>query len=93
MAIRPFPFSSTTPPRWTGTCRGGGLPLHYLEPVLAHPLGLLVVPEDAKYVNPNGFFGQWPFYQYFNEVPPLLQRFASPVDSVYLAVASAKTPV
>ncbi len=69
----------------------GVLPFAYIEPVLADPLGLTVLLDGATHPNPNRFFGQWALHRYFNTAPRLLQTFASPTDSVYVAAAFAKT--
>lgn len=86
-----FSFRQHSAAPLDGDMPEGVLPFAYIEPVLADPLGLTVLFDGATHPNPNRFFGQWSFYRYFHTVPRLLQTFASPTDSVYLAAAFAKT--
>lgn len=57
--------------------------------VLQHPFGI----SDESYANPNRFFAHWFTAVYFKNVPLLLQHFVSPIQSVYLASAIAKTGI
>jgi hypothetical protein len=69
----------------------GIVPADDVRPLLEDPLGLRVWREGRRYQNPNRFFSYSLFYHYWRTVPRWLQRWASPVDSVYLAAALAKT--
>jgi len=55
--------------------------------VLQHPFGL----GEGKYQNPNRFFAHWTTLKYFKVVPLFLQQFFSPIESLYIAAAIAKT--
>ncbi|MEI6062843.1 MAG: hypothetical protein WCR72_19220, partial [Bacteroidota bacterium] len=58
--------------------------------VLHDPLGLDVLIRNETYANPNRYFAHWSASQYFLHMPLLLQKFVSPIDSIYLSVALAK---
>lgn len=74
-----------------GDMASGIVPAEDVKRILRDPFGISVVTENAKYPNPNRFFAHWTFYNYFNYVPLLLQKIVSPIESVYLASAIAKT--
>ncbi|MDL2297074.1 hypothetical protein LJC68_02780 [Bacteroidales bacterium OttesenSCG-928-B11] len=74
-----------------GDMAGGIVPAKDVEQILKDPFGISVITENAVYPNPNRYFAHWTFYTYFNNVPLWLQHFVSPIDSVYLACAIAKT--
>jgi hypothetical protein len=58
--------------------------------VLHDPFGLQVLLKDKIYQNPNRFFAHWPASLYFLNMPLFLQKFVSPIDSVYLSCAIVK---
>ena len=74
-----------------GDMPGGIVPARDVGPVLSSPLGIKALSGGQPYPNPNRFFSHWTFYQYFNHVPFILQKFVNPIDSLYLASAIAKT--
>lgn len=58
--------------------------------VLHDPLGLDALLHREKYANPNRFFAHWTTSSYFKTIPPFLQNFVSPIESIYLSIAIAK---
>jgi hypothetical protein len=67
------------------------VPANEAKPVFNSPLGMDILLKHQYYPDPNRFFSQWIFKEYFNTVPLILQKFAEPIDSVYLSCAIAKT--
>ncbi len=59
--------------------------------VLHDPFGLNVLLNNKIYANPNRFFAHWTTSEYFLNMPFLLQNFVSPIESIYLSCAIAKT--
>ncbi|MFN6944928.1 MAG: hypothetical protein ACK4ND_08250 [Cytophagaceae bacterium] len=76
-----------------GDLSGGVVPSGEVNPILESPFGLGVVLNNESYANPNRFFCHWIFKEYFNHIPLLLQKFVSPINSVYLASAMAKSVI
>lgn len=76
-----------------GDMAGGIVPAEDVKQTLNDPFGFSVISDNAVYPNPNRFFAHQAFYHYFNGVPLWLQKFVSPVESVYLASALAKTAI
>lgn len=74
-----------------GDMAGGIVPAEDVKTILNDPLGISVITQDAVYPNPNRFFAHWSFYSYFSHAPIALQAFVSPIESVYLSSAIAKT--
>lgn len=66
------------------------LPSDAYRPVLYDPLGLHALRGEI-YPAPNRYFQHQVILQYLRAVPLWLQRWATPIDSVYLACALAKT--
>ncbi len=66
------------------------IPANDVKPILESPLGLKAIRENITYANPNRFFCHWIFREYLLSVPILIQKFAGPIDSVYLACAISK---
>lgn len=58
--------------------------------VLQDPLGFNALVNKDVYSNPNRFFAHWSVSAYFLNIPILLQKFVTPIDSVYLSCALAK---
>ncbi len=74
----------------------GDMPSHILpdaaiKPVLDHPLGLYAIIHHKAYADPNRFFCHWSLKTYFDHVPFWLQKAVSPIKSLYLSCAIAKT--
>ena len=67
------------------------LPAPHYAQVLRDPLGLQALLEGAYYGGSNRFIPHWTMRGVYTLVPRALQTFASPLDSVYLAGALAKT--
>ncbi len=66
------------------------LPSPRCEDVLNDPFGWTVLSEQKKYVGPNRYFAHQLMSSYFKNAPIALQRFTSPVESVYLSSAIFK---
>lgn len=76
-----------------GDMAGGIVPENSIKPIFRSPLGTAVFFEHKTYPNPNRYFSHLMFKEYFNSVPVWLQSFVSPIDSVYLSCAIAKTAI
>jgi len=61
------------------------------EKVMNDPFGFNVLFKGEVYNAPNRYFAHLFMTVYFKSVPLFLQYFVSPVDSIYLACAIAKT--
>jgi hypothetical protein len=79
-----------TAPSFDGDLAVCIVPRKEFQPVLDHPLGFPVIFENAVYANPNRFFSQFSIKTYFDHIPLLLQKFVSPIDSVYISCALIK---
>lgn len=86
-----FSFAQHYHTPFDGDMAGGIIPAEDVKPILNDPLGIKVFSEDQTYPNPNRFFSHWSFYTFFREVPKGTRHFTSPLNSVYLASALAKT--
>ena len=69
------------------------IPARVLEPVLENPLGFDVLLMHHSYPNPNRFFSHWSIKRFYDTTPIYLQRFVSPIDSLYLSSALLKTAI
>ncbi|GGF17074.1 hypothetical protein [Hymenobacter cavernae] len=69
------------------------LPAPWYQQVLTDPLGLHVLLKNEVYAAPNRFFAHKLLSEYFKTVPLLLQRWHSPIDSIYQACAWLKLAV
>jgi hypothetical protein len=76
-----------------GDMAGIILPAEPYRHVLSDPFGLDVLLKNERYAAPNRFFAHVSMSAYFKSVPFWLQHFVSPVQSVYLACAFAKTTI
>ncbi|MCW3103877.1 MAG: hypothetical protein JWO09_2317 [Bacteroidetes bacterium] len=74
-----------------GDISGGVIPTEVTNQILEDPFGFKVITQGAVYPNPNRFFAHWMFSGYFRTVPFIFQKIASPLDSIYLSAAFAKT--
>lgn len=54
------------------------------------PLGLNVLLSNASYGGTNRFFAHWLSEKYIKNAPLVFNRFASPIDSLYLAWSFAR---
>lgn len=73
-----------------GDLAGGVVPAEQVKPILEDPFGIQVILSHKKYPNPNRFFSHWFLKHYFLTIPSLLQKFVSPISSIYLASALIK---
>jgi hypothetical protein len=67
------------------------VPSKGFETVMSDPFGMNVLVRDSIYPATNRFFAHWFMKSYFEKAPLLFQSISSPIDSVYLASALAKT--
>ncbi len=67
------------------------LPAPSYELVLKDPFGLNVILNDSVYAATNRYFSHLFLSIYFKSAPEILQTFFSPIDSVYISCAIAKT--
>ena len=58
--------------------------------VLKDPFGFNLLFSNQSYSASNRFFAHWQTYQYFRNFPIFLQKFTSPIDSLYLSAAFIK---
>ena len=73
-----------------GDIAGGVVPNPAVQEILNDPFGFHILSSGEKHVNPNRFFGHLFFKEYMEHVPIWLQRFTSPITSVYLSCALLK---
>jgi hypothetical protein len=66
------------------------VPASDVKPIFDSPLGTDAILQHKMYANPNRFFCHWVYKSYLLGAPPLLQKFVSPIESVYLACALSK---
>ncbi|MFO7656765.1 MAG: hypothetical protein R6W78_06830 [Bacteroidales bacterium] len=67
------------------------VPSEPFKTVLKDPFGFNVVVHDSVYSATNRFFAHWSMRGYFRTMPFVFQKITSPVNSVYLSCALAKT--
>jgi hypothetical protein len=67
------------------------IPANDVKPILENPFGLKAIKENITYANPNRFFCHWTFREYLLHTPLIIQKFAEPIESIYLACAISKT--
>jgi hypothetical protein len=73
-----------------GDLARGLVPEDNFKQILTDPFGYNIIVNNKSYGGTNRFFIHWTGYKYFRTVPFLLQKFVSPVDSIYLSCAIAK---
>ncbi len=73
-----------------GDTAGHIMPDGVIQKVFDDPLGIKAITTNEKHPNPNRFFVHFTYNEYFLKVPIILQKFANPVSSVYLAAAIIK---
>ncbi len=64
-----------------------------VQRVLDSPLGIRTIRENLPNGGPNRFFSHWIYREYLLYAPHVLQRFFSPIDSVYHACALGKLAI
>ncbi len=67
------------------------LPAYWYSPVLHDPFGWAVLAKNEVYSAPNRFFAHASMVLYWHSVPALLQRWLSPISSLYAASALVAT--
>ena len=76
-----------------GDIAGGVVPASDVQKILNDPFGFNVIFKNQIYPNPNRFFAHWFMSAYFKTMPFVFQKFVSPIDSIYLSCALAKTVI
>lgn len=61
-----------------------------IDQILSDPLALKATIQHKQYLNPNRFFCHWSMKLYINQVPKFFKLFTTPLESVYLSIATAK---
>ena len=69
------------------------LPSPSYRKVLEDPFGWSVIFNHENYAAPNRFFAHFSMSAYFKTAPALFQSISTPIDSVYLSAAAAKTVI
>ncbi len=69
------------------------VPENDVKPILKDPFGFGAIINDYSYPNPNRFFCHYTMKEYFDFIPLAIQKWESPVDSIYLSCALVKTLV
>jgi hypothetical protein len=59
--------------------------------VLADPFGFNILKTGEMHAGSNRYFAHITEYYYMREAPIFFQHFVSPIDSIYLSAAIAKT--
>ncbi len=67
------------------------LPAPQYQLVLRDPFGFNAIFHNMVYPAPNRFFSHWFITSYFKNMPFWLQSISSPLNSMYLSCAIAKT--
>ncbi len=86
-----YSFHQHTQVELDGDMASVALPSPSYRKVLEDPFGLSVLIHHENYAAPNRFFAHFSMSAYFKTAPALFQYISSPIDSVYLACAVAKT--
>lgn len=66
------------------------LPEKSMEKIFTDPFGYDALVKHERYEGCGRFVGHWVQYEFFNTVPFLFQRVASPISSIFLACALFK---
>jgi hypothetical protein len=66
------------------------IPAADVKPIFDSPFGTAAILHHKTYANPNRFFCHWVYKSYLLAAPSVLQKFVSPIESVYLACALSK---
>lgn len=69
------------------------VPANEAKKIFENPLGVKAILYNETYANPNRFFCHWTYREYLISMPLMLQKFADPITSVYLACALSKTVI
>lgn len=74
-----------------GDMPAGILQTNEVKKILSNPFGIDVITRHEIRPNPNRFFAHLAFSEYFRSIPFVLQRFFSPINSIYISCAIFKT--
>lgn len=88
-----YSFHQHTQVELDGDMASVSLPAPSYRKVLEDPFGLSVIFNQENYAAPNRFFAHFFMSAYFKTAPALFQSVSTPIDSVYLAAAAAKTAI
>ncbi len=88
-----YSFHQHTQVELDGDMASVALPSPSYRKALEDPFGLSVLLNHENYAAPNRFFAHFSMSAYFKTAPALFQQISSPIDSVYLACAAAKTAI
>lgn len=88
-----YSFHQHTQVELDGDMASVALPSPSYRKVLEDPFGLSVLLHHEHYAAPNRFFAHFSMSAYFKTAPALFQSISSPIDSVYLACAAAKSVI
>ena len=67
------------------------LPEVHVQKLFNDPFGFDIIKNGKKQFNPNRYFSHLFLQNYFRKMPLFLQKFVSPINSVYLSAAIAKS--
>jgi len=70
-----------------------GLPTKENQDVLNDPFGFEIVFQHKNYIGAGRFFAHWSFYNYYKFAPFAFQLISTPIESIYLSAAFAKTAI
>ncbi len=73
-----------------GDMAEGILRANRVDKVFHDPFGIGVFFSHECYPNPNRFFSHWSFSYYFQTFPLIIQKYFSPIDSIYISCAIVK---
>ncbi len=66
------------------------LPEEHVQKIFDDPFGFEIVKTVEKQFNPNRYFSHLFLNKYFRNVPFIMQKFTSPINSIYFSSALAK---
>jgi len=73
-----------------GDMAAGIVPAKDVQKIFGDPFGFNTIVKDNPHPNPNRYFSHLFFRDYFRTIPLLVQRFSSPVESIYISCAIIK---
>jgi hypothetical protein len=76
-----------------GDMAGIIMPADAYKPVMKDPLALKALIHHDQYAAPNRFFIHWFMQMYYKNLPFLLEKFFTPIQSVFIATALARTAI
>jgi len=66
------------------------LPYPSVQKTFEDPFGIKTIMNNDKHLGTNRFFSHYFLHKTFRKLPPLLQNFCDPIESVYFSSAIAK---